>query len=360
MTRLTEIARSCEAGHFYLFIFFLTMSESFKSQEGQAVVERSLDSAVKIEQQEVALKYGTFDPRPLPIAEAANNALFELGPVLGIEVTVPALAARCELGNLDPQHTGQCADLAAIEVALDCQLPPSQSVLATVRADLDAVGAMAIIALRLRGEKLEAAHDRITLVALSDRFAKGEWQARPLPTKEQPWPESPRTLAAVAAMVSDFKKPLAERVALMEKWLLTGEEPAFYREQVDRERQEMVAALERGDVKSNLILADRVALVESSHRAAMSIGYSLAPVVIARNPAFRLGGGEPHVKYTIGQFAAGYVDLKSVFAELSNLEAGWGGSPTVGGSPQGVSSKLTQAEVSQIVERHLLQRDNVK
>ena len=92
--------------------------------------------------------YELLDPRPIPAAATANDRVFGFGvPVYGIEVTVPALAARC-VYNLDPQHTGGDANLAAIEAALTEELPPMGTILATIRADLDAVGAMAIIVLR--------------------------------------------------------------------------------------------------------------------------------------------------------------------------------------------------------------------
>jgi len=96
-------------------------------------------------------------------------------------------------------------------------------------------------------------------------------------------------------------------------------------------------------------------VVESTHRAATSVGYSLAPVVVALNPSFKQGPSEPYKKFTVCQFAfaGGFADIKSVLAELNELEAGWGGSPTIGGSPQGVSSKLTIDEVVAVVEKHL-------
>ena len=45
--------------------------------------------------------------------------------------------------------------------------------------------------------------------------------------------------------------------------------------------------------------------------------------------------------------------IKSALAELAALEPGWGGSPTIGGSPQGVSSLLTTEQVVEVVARHL-------
>lgn len=304
-------------------------------------------------------KFSMLDPRNIPAATEANDRVF-VNPVYGIEVTVPALAKRCTF-NLDPQHTGGDANRAAIEDALTAELPTEGSTLATVRADLDAVGSMVIFNLRAKGENIESAMERIALVATADKFARGGYTGpKPLPTRSNPWDESSATaesskqLAAIAAAVMDFKVPLADRVATMEKWLLTGEEPKQYRDSVEKERLDMITAMETGQIKSERRSDGRIAVVESTHRAATSVGYSLAPVVIARNPAFKLGGGEAHVKYTVCVFEVGkFADIKSALAELATLEAGWGGSPTIGGSPQGVSSILTIDQVVEVVVKHL-------
>ncbi len=138
-----------------------------------------------------------FDPRPVPAAIATNDQIFAQGPVLGIEVTVPVLAQRCELGNIDPQHTGGDTSTAAIEVALEWPLPPEGAMLATVRADLDSVGAMAVLAMRAEGQITMFLEDeilgdeelslRIAAVAAADKSKTEEWQGpRPLPTPEDP------------------------------------------------------------------------------------------------------------------------------------------------------------------------------
>lgn len=303
-------------------------------------------------------QFATLDPRNVPAATEANDKVFA-SPVYGIEVTVPALAKRCAF-NLDPQHSGGDANRAAIEDALTAELPAEGSTLATVRTDLDAIGSMAIFNLRAKGESLKSAMKRITLVAAADKFARGGYTGpKPLPTWDNPWiketatAESSRQLAAIAAAVMDFKVTLADRVATMERWLLTGGEPQQYRDSVEKERLDMINALETGQIKHETRSNGRIAVVESTHRAATLVGYLLAPVVIARNPAFKLGGGEAHVKFTICQFAGGFADIKSALAKLNELENGWGGSPTIGGSPQGVSSRLTIDEVVAVVEKHL-------
>ncbi len=301
--------------------------------------------------------YAILDPRPIPAATEANDKVFE-NTVYGVEVTVLALAARCAF-NLDPQHTGGDASRAAIEEAMVCELPIDGSTLATVRADLDAVGSMAVFSIRAKGESLESAMARIELVATADKFARGAYSGpKPLPTRDNPWDESAATaessrpLAAIGAAVMDFKVCLADRVTTMEKWLLTGEEPRQYRDSVEKERLDLITALETGQIKHET-RSGRIAVVESTHRAATSVGYSLAPVVVALNPAFKLGGGEAHVKFTVCQFAGGFVDLRAVLTELNELEAGWGGSPNIGGSPQGVSSTLTIDQVVEVVAKHL-------
>jgi hypothetical protein len=133
-----------------------------------------------------------------------------------------------------------------------------------------------------------------------------------------------------------------------------------YREQVEKERLELIAALESGKIKvegqlCNEHLSARIAIVQTTHRAATMIGYSVAPVVIALNPSFSFNGGAPIRKFTICQFTDKYMDMKKALAELSTLEAGWGGSPTIGGSPQGISSILTIEQIVEVVAKHLKQ-----
>ncbi len=307
--------------------------------------------------------YAVLDPRSIPAAAEVNDKIFS-NPVgvVGIEVTVLSLAERC-VKNIDPQHTGGRSDRAAIEeVAEGGWYPSDGTTLATIRPDLDSVGAMAVISLNYEGVDLrrEDISQRIGLVATSDKFARGGYTGpKPLPTRSNPWDESSATaessrpLAAIAAAVMDFKIPLADRVSTMERWLLTGDEPAQYRTQVEKERLDMITAMETGQIKSETRSDGRIAVVESTHRAATSVGYSLAPVVVALNPSFKQGPSEPYKKFTICAFEAKFADIKSALAELATLEAGWGGSPTIGGSPQGVSSTLTIDQVVAVVEKHL-------
>jgi hypothetical protein len=233
--------------------------------------------------------FHTLDPRP-----SAANPILDT-PCLGIEVTTEALAARCSLGNIDPQHGHQRAPLCdayadghtlaespmhggpcghggavgywpeperndtAISYALRFSpLPPSGAALVTVRPDVDAIGAMAVIVLRTLGmlpdgrlddvardiarsqnmpllaeSELLALSDRVSIVAQRDAFTPGaEWMPRPLPTVAQPWPttaapvEETQSLAPLGVICSPMRQqtqlPMAARVAVVACWLLWG------------------------------------------------------------------------------------------------------------------------------------------
>lgn len=302
-------------------------------------------------------KYQFTTINPTPAGKDSNDKLFTENNVFGIEVTIPQYAQMCYV-NLDPQHSSGDADTAAIELAVTCDLPEGGSVLATVRADLDSVGSMAILTMRAEGVDLTTeVLDRVQKIAESDKFARGGWPGvRPLPTKDSLFDsELDGELAAIGAAVSDFKVTLEQRVAWMREWLVSGAEPDGYRDRIKAEKMDMIQALELGQIQISSAADGKIAVVVSTHRAGTSLGYMFAPVVVATNPSFSFGGGEPHVKHTVCVFEAGkYVDLKAALTELNELEAGWGGSPTIGGSPQGVSSKLTTEQVAAVIAKYLL------
>jgi len=219
-------------------------------------------------------QFALLDPRNTDAARATNDAIFAAAPtrcrdcgtvtatdpctldshawepqVIGIEVTVPTLARRC-WNNIDPQHADGRTDVAAIDIALNCALPPDGATLATVRADLDSIGAMAVLELRRAGRltldqsipgeqywELDGSADRasellvrVEAVSDSDRFARGPWPGpRPLPSAEDRWPadqagaSDTRELAAIASLVADPAHSVESRVRAMVDWLCTGD-----------------------------------------------------------------------------------------------------------------------------------------
>lgn len=310
-------------------------------------------------------EYATLDPRPVPEAQAANDAVFARGPVYGVEVTNPKLAERCA-ANLDPQHSGGDAMAAAVEAAMTWDVPPTQATLATLKADIDAVGAMAVLEMRRRGEEItDEVKGRVGLIADADRASAKPWPGRQdIPNAERPWPSTffsdPRAVAVLSAAASDFKSPLGTRVATMEGYIKDGTMPASYEKQVDEARQQLIAALESGEMKADVTADGKVAVVVGKHRDAMTIGYSLSPVVVAFNPEFSPNPKVlAHAKYTVAQYKMGLADLMGALKELNEVDtavteqAKWGGSPGIIGSPMGVSSKLSPEQVAEVVARYM-------
>ncbi|MGH7096307.1 MAG: hypothetical protein ACREE4_01455 [Stellaceae bacterium] len=305
-------------------------------------------------------RFALLHPAPRDDAERRHNDAV-LGPeTLGIEVTVPALAARCGLGNIDPQHTGGGDPRAAIEACLDYEpLPPAGACLVTIRPDLDAFGGMAVLELRARGIPLDPAlRERVGTIAKQDRFAVGPWPG------SQPLPKTLRellaletggeTLAPLAAAVADHALAVEPRVASVVHWLEHGELPATHLRAVEQRTARLLAAISSGDAQFDTIAEGRIALVRGSADGLLRLGYCLAPIVIALNPAFRFRGGPAHIKFTVAQYEQGYVDLAGVVRDLSAVEPGWGGSATIIGSPQGRSSRLPFDAVTAAVENRLL------
>lgn len=306
-----------------------------------------------------AYTYGLLDPR----AGAAGKNLPLLGATtLGIEVTVPELARHCGLGNIDPQHGGgtdvEISDTAAIEACLTATPPPAGAILVTIRPDLDAFGAMALLALRRAGRPLSPAMEaRIDRAARADRFDHGPWPgSRPLPATRDELASvtgQDSALVAVTGAMFDRERSARERVALAARWLEHGAEPPGYRERWTKRADVMIDGLASGAVAVELVAAGRIALVTSRIQGSLRLGYCLAPVVVAHDP------GDPDAetplprRIVIAQYTPHHLDLRAVRDTLGKLESGWGGSSTILGSPQGRPCGLVLAKVVEVVARHL-------
>ena len=333
----------------------------------------------------MTVEFFLLDPRPASLSaeqEKLRTLRREGYFVIGVEITIPDLAAGVDI-NIDPQHSGvkywrspssnipTQGDVSAIALisreGFDILRPTfprewedQKVAFATVRPDLDAFGGIALLWWELQApysvqqHSSNAMRSRIQAIHNSDTFSRGEWQPRELGTGEDSY------LAAIARCVSDFKVPMRDRIEHVQRWLETGEEPAGYRAAYERESGEILSAIASGETSVEASgdygypAQGRVCVVQSRLRAATSVGYTQAPIVMAVNPAFSMGGAPPTRKFTICQYRAGYVDLPAVRDELASLEAGWGGSPTIIGSPQGVDSNLPLETVVAIVAKHLL------
>lgn len=321
---------------------------------------------VSLEKEDVTFyQYEVLDPRSVPEAEKSNNSIFSKGRVIGIEVTIPSLSARC-LRNLDPQH-GKNGDAlsSAVEQAITFELPEKNDTIVTLKPDIDSVGAMAILEMRLRNQQITIEMlNRISFIANADRASSAPWPGRrELPNRNNPWPETffsdPRTVSILSAAVSDFKIPLSNRVRIMYDYIVEGKLPSQYLLQVDGARNKLLDAIEEGDLKISISMSNKISMVVSTHRDALTLGYSLAPIVVALNPEFTPNPKvEPYRKYTVAQYKIGYVNLIDALQELNQTDPAvtpqfqWGGSLGIIGSPQGVSSQLSPIQVAEIIGKY--------
>jgi hypothetical protein len=275
---------------------------------------------------------------------------------LGVEVTARHLAEACDLGNIDPQHLGGDVSTAAIEAAMSWPLPPEGATLATVRADADSLGAMAVLTLRAKGLPIDPA--RVQVIADADKEASGPWPGpRPAPTPEDlVGPATP-----IMHLAADHTRPLPDRVELLASWLMDadkGDEPEEIGEYAERAMNEAREALSSLQMRTH----GPVVVVTGTHRLAFALGYRHAPIVVATNPEFRFAGGEPHIKHTVARWNSSTLpdmDWDGMLAALNAADpavtetARWGGSTSIAGSPQGVPSGLGTEQVAEIVAAHI-------
>ena len=277
-------------------------------------------------------KYATINPQATTVPEQA----------LGIEVTISAIAALCSLGNIDPQHSDSGnADVAAIDAAMDWPLPPAGSTLVTIRADLDSIGAMAVLLLRAADQAFSLR--KVSAISSYDRFVVGPWQA------QQPEPDW--EIRALNARIGDFRTPLDERVALMANWLCGAVSLAD-------EAAAAEAYASRAAAACTITMHGMVALVTSAipSRTPIDLAYERAPIVILHNPEARIAGGPAHRKYSVCVWPGTPIDIAALLAALRRYEPGWGGNVASGiiGSTQGMHSPLNEEDVLSIVQLQVL------
>src|SRR5208283_1502334 len=110
-----------------------------------------------------------------------------------------------------------------------------------------------------------------------------------------------------------------------------GEVESQMRSEAEAAAEKLFIALRAGDVLVTDAVPGRVGLVQGAVPGALRLGYRRAPVVLAvGDPGAPVAG----LRYTIAQWTRGHVDLVKVAALLRREEPGWGGSPTIIGSPQ--------------------------
>jgi len=292
------------------------------------------------------------NPAPKAQEEMIKLIKAQPGPYIGLEMTVPELAALMDV-NIDPQHTGFDAATSCVKACLEGSFLVKGGAYFTVRADLDAFASYLILA-GLVDINNEDVFVRLMMIHVADTFAHGPWSLGASGTGyEKP------SLAGINRCVADYKLPVEERLAALQHWLETGEHPEKHLAEVEAEAEEIATALESGQTVVTILSG--YTIVQSELRGAPSIGYRSNPVVLAWNPAFPIYGeidGNQVVvgqglKYSVCQWAEGYIDLNGFLAEIRKEEPGWGGSPTFVSSPQNVASEVPLQRVQELFYQFL-------
>ena len=304
---------------------------------------------------------------PFKAVELAAN--LDPNKTLGIEVTVPAVAAKCGLGNIDHHRPGDTsATPSACEQAMTAQVPPVDAVVVGVLGDADTLSAMAVLKIRAEigqeryadavaaGEnvlwdtapKLDEFPQMAGLVeriGLIDRFgpnACGEFMQDP-------------AVKAIRAVAGRRDLSTEDQVRLIAEVVRDSDLALENNPKLQDYVQQANAAYEQAKAASKVQpLGNGVVFVESKHQMATQIGYEKGDVVIALNPEMPKDFKNPEAgtyrKFTVCK-RDDHVPIKINFDKLNQLESGWGGRPTIGGSPQGEDSKLTVDQVASCLER---------
>jgi hypothetical protein len=192
---------------------------------------------------------------------------------------------------------------------------------------------------------------RTELVARCDCFDYGDWAswaaAHPPPVAGQALlalsPHAPE-FCALAAFVGLCGDDLPAAVSMVRHWLLSGALPAQGVDEVRRSDAAAAAAWAGGLIRASTVCGGSVAHVISDYPGAITLGYRLAPVVVAETAA---GGTR---KITIAQFERGHLDMAALTLRLNAIEPGWGGSATILGSPQSAAATLEIGLVMRAIE----------
>ncbi len=121
----------------------------------------------------------------------------------------------------------------------------------------------------------------------------------------------------MAAAAADRELPPQDRLDGIAQWLTDGQIPETYVSAAETRAMALWVAVSTRAARFDTAADGRIAVVTGETDGLLRLGYYLAPVVIAFNPAHRYHGGASYAKFTIAQYRAGYVDLVGAAAELA-------------------------------------------
>jgi len=274
--------------------------------------------------------------------------------LIGLEITIPEISKKLTF-NIDPQHTWNSEDGITCIEKFRSFLPNVNKMSGKelhvffLKPDLDSISAAAILDIYLDNPLWilqEGISERICAIAEYDRHGRdSSGRGFYTPTR------IPRGLFMY---VSGWKNSIYDKVNLTKDWLLDGTFKNInkFNRIADKKLKQSLF-----NSKTEIIVPKKLVFIRSASRGACGLGYKYAPITIALNPSYRFGIDDSRIygkKWVIAQQSDGYLDMRGVLEELSKLESGWGGSPSIIGSPQDRPSKVLKDDVINIVEQKML------
>ncbi len=272
--------------------------------------------------------------------------------LIGLEVTIPEISRKLTF-NIDPQHawsneTGiTCIEKFRSFLPNFGKMKEKELHVFFLKPDLDSISAAAILDIYLENplwmfqEEIET---RISAIAEYDRHGRSRCG----------FSHKTKIPRGLFMYISGWKNNIYDKISLTKNWLLEGtfKDMSKFNRIADKKFKQSIF-----NSKIEIIIPKKIVFIRSPSRGACGIGYKYAPVTIALNPSYRFGIDESRIygkKWIIAQQSDGFIDMSGILEELIGIEPGWGGSPSIIGSPQDKPSKLLKDDIIDIVERKIL------
>lgn len=254
--------------------------------------------------------YYVIDPR-MESHEKNLNFLGKRKNRIGIKMTLNRYK------DFFSQNLNEDQKESSIKKAMDCELPPEDSLLGIVRANIDTVGAMAVLSLRQEGNG-----DKISPYWIQEIDRKVKEKISPWKPKSYLDETEYNPVDSISMAVKDYTIPIQKRVFMMKDFLCYMKCPKGFREKAIKEKMEIRKAYESGEifVRSDDSFGFPIALVRSYHSKAVSIGYCFAPVLVIENPGeYSEWSQDKNRKVTVCQWEE-YFDFEALTKYLNDRQ----------------------------------------
>ena len=275
--------------------------------------------------------------------------------LIGLEITIPEISKKMTY-NIDPQHNSKlwafgkecgstCIEKFKKILPSIGEMTGKELHIFFLKPDLDSISAAAVLDIYLDNPLWilqEDISERINAVAEYDRHGRSKFSY------------SMKIPRGLFMYISGWKNNICDKINLTKTWLLDGtfKNISKFNRIADRKFKQSLF-----NSKTEIIIPKKLVFIKSVNRGACGIGYKYAPVTIALNPSYRFGIDDSRIygkKWIIAQQTDGFVDMGGILYELSKIENGWGGSPSIIGSPQDRPSKILKDDIVDIVTKKML------